>query len=207
MKCLLKKVLGILILVTFFFSACKKEAIEDPKEKLRKYPGVNLKVDRPGGKESYFITTITNGDTLNGTYPGWCLDTDKHLLSDTLYTVKVVAPDDEILSLFIECPENIDLMTYIINAGYVGQPAYSGGEFTYGDVQLAIWSLIDDNQSHVGLDDWDQDRVNEIIDEALQYGEGYVPIMGGVTPIVFIPYWENDLYTAQISIIEFPLGD
>jgi len=197
----------MLILVTVLFSGCKKDPIEEPKDKLKEYPGVNMMIDRPGDKESYFITTITNGDTLNGIYPGWCLDTDKHLLSDTLYTVKVVAPDDEILSLFIECPENIDLMTYIINAGYVGKPAYSGGEFTYGDVQLAIWLLIDDKQSYVGLDDWNQNRVNEIIDEALQYGEGYVPEAGGITPIVFIPFRENTLYTAQISVIEFPLED
>ena len=58
--------------------------------------------------------------------------------------------------------------------------AGSLGNYTYGDVQRAIWALIDDNLSHTnGLGDYNQTRVNQIVAAAIANGEGYVPPCNG----------------------------
>ena len=40
---------------------------------------------------------------------------------------------------------NFDLVNWIINQDYVGKPAGAARHYTYGDVQRAIWELIEEN--------------------------------------------------------------
>ena len=152
------------------------------------------------GSDSYFNTTVS-GD-LNGTFDGFCIDTSRNISTGPVYNSNVISSyDPNFPEGLIDYPENLDLINYIINQDY---PAHG---YTYGDVQRAIWTIIDDKVSHSGLGEWSQDRADEIIAEAEANGEGYVPDCdGGVVAIVLQPVTPNGKTTAQVTIIEVPMA-
>ena len=85
---------------------------------------------------------------LTGVYEGWCIDTDRLISDNTNYTAKVYSSYEPLPAGLVEHPENLDLVNWIINQNYVGKPAGGSlGNYTYGDVQLAIWTLIEDQVS------------------------------------------------------------
>lgn len=170
---------------------------------------VNVKVKYPvSGGIAYFPEVTISSDTfIDGAYPGWCIDTDHTIGQNTLYTANVYSsyetlPSGIIGTGFIEKPENLDLINYILNQKYVGKTSPGGfGTYTYGDVQRAIWQLIDDQQSTSGLGSWNQDRVNEILDAASTYGEGYTPGCNDIVAIIMVPYSGNTLQQIIIAQI------
>jgi hypothetical protein len=108
-------------------------------------------------------------------------------------------------------PQNLDLAGWIINQEYVGKPSQAGGDFTMGDVQNAIWLLVDDSLS-VDQGPSDPARVQEIINAALLNGESYKPACGDRDIVVLVPVAAGcDLNTtstdlvSQVIIIEVPV--
>ena len=137
-------------------------------------PQGDIKVQHPGG-DSYFNTTVLNAGELNGLYDGWCIDTDNNISVGEQYSCKFYSSYDLPYGL-VEYPDNMDLVNWIINQGYVGQPSPAcEGDYTYGDQQRAFWDLIEDNQSTSGLGEWSQCRVDEILNAAYANGEGFEP--------------------------------
>jgi hypothetical protein len=130
------------------------------------------------GAPSYFpAVTVYGGTSLDGTYTGWCIDTDLFMPRLTPLCNAVVY--SELPAGLIEYPENFDLVTWILNQDYVGKASTCNGTYTYGDIQRAIWALIDNVNSVTPiLRAWDQCRVDEILAAAEANGEGYVPGCG-----------------------------
>lgn len=166
--------------------------------------------------ESYWQVTFNDGAELAGeTYPGWCVDTSRTIggthpmllipsFIEDGYGGVMLNPE---LAIWIDTPENMDLVNWVINQGYVGTESPGEyGVYTFGDVQRAIWALIDDNpNSTAGLGGWNADRVNEILDAAWAFGEGFVPTCGHVVAVVMV----DDSGTYQTTIFQvtfFELG-
>ena len=139
---------------------------------------------------AYFDVTVTDA-MLTGDYLGWCVDTDRQIDATFSYPADVWSSYDPLLPAgLIEYPENLDLVNWILNQDYVKNPSLCNGNYTYGDVQRAIWELVDDEQSEGGLGDWEQCRVDEILNDALMFGEGFIPECGDLVGVILVPVEE-----------------
>jgi len=155
----------------------------------------------PGHPDSYLHVAVTNGDWLNGEYGGWCIDADLGL-SVKEFDADVYCSYEDLPEGLVEYPENMDLVNWILNNVAVGQSSTCDGNYTFGDIQYAIWSLVDDNLPPElnSLGPWEQCRADEIIADAQANGEGYEPGCGDVFGVIFDP---NGDY--QPSIIPVPM--
>jgi hypothetical protein len=193
---------------------------------------LTFSVVNPGnnfGNPSYFDVKIKNvsgtSNVFEGlTFDGYCIDTDLGIAKNRDYIAKVYSSYDLngltsaglIGGTFIEKPENLDLVNWIINQGFVGKTSGVGTTFTFGDIQRAIWSLIDNKQATIGLGAWEQARVDQILELATQ-GEGFVPSYNyttyfgeqviGKMATILVPDNNNDgLPDRQIIIAEVELS-
>lgn len=165
------------------------------------------------GGSSYWQIQFNNGDGLSGnTYPGWCVDTD-HTIGGTRNDMLVIPTyivdeyGDVILNPaifpYIENPETIDQVNWIVNQGFVGSPSDCDGNYTQGDVQRAIWTLVEDENSTSGLGSWKQCRVDEILAGASTNGEGFVPGCGDVVAVLLVDDSAGHQYTIfQVTFFE-----
>jgi hypothetical protein len=156
-----------------------------------------------GGAPSYFDIAVSGGTTLDGTYDGYCVDLDGGYVDGIANVYSSYEPLPT--GVRIEYPENLDLVNWIINQGFVGQPSQGcDGNYTYGDVQWAIWQLVEDDQPNntSSLGDWSECRAQEILAAAYANGEGYVPGCGEVMGIILImeEYWWNQPILIWIDV-------
>lgn len=151
---------------------------------------VTMSVQYPySGGPSYFPQTTVTGDPLTGTYEGWCVDTDHVIYQNINYTANVYSSYETLPEGLIEYPENLDLVNWIINQGYVGMPSPGcDGNYTYGDIQRAIWVLLEDDPSTSGLGAWSQCRVDEILANAYANGEGFSPGCDDYVAVILQPF-------------------
>lgn len=165
---------------------------------------VSMVVTWPGGTDSYFDTTITGDGVLNGTWEGYCVDTDRVIYPGATYLADVYSSYDPNFALLglVEYPENMDLVNWIMNADYEGTVAGDGGLYTFGDVQRAYWTLIEDALSTSGLGTWSQAHVDEILADAAAMGEGFVPGCGDEVAVLLVPIDAYGTTTAQITIAQ-----
>jgi hypothetical protein len=169
---------------------------------------VTMALAHPGttyGDPSYFDVTITGGTSLDGIYDNYCIDTDQFITPGDTYTANVYSSYEDLPEGLVEFPENLDLVNWIINQDYVGQSSSCGGDYTYGDVQRAIWALIEDTQSNSGLGPWSQCRVDEILDDASSNGEGFEPECGDVVAVILAPIDDSQFPIAQVTFAEVEL--
>jgi len=195
---------------------------------------VNMQVQYPyAGGPAYFQTTLTNAGELNGVYNGWCVDTN-HTIAQSLYCARLVSSYDlsTIAGILnpdgtpsIAHPENFDIVNWIMNQNYVYSPCYDNlppdangngygeylGDYTYGDVQRAIWHFIASAQSSSGLGSWSQLRVDEIIAEANAAGDGFVPACGDQVAVILQPVnctnpggTYQQVTIAQVTVVDVP---
>ena len=150
---------------------------------------VTMSVQYPyEGAPAYFNTIVTDGGALNGSYEGWCVDTDHVIYQNTPYTANVFSSYESLPAGLVEFPQNFDLVNWIINQDFVDKSAAPlAGNYTYGDVQRAIWELIDDTASTSGLGTWSQAHVNQIKALAQANGEGFMPTCGDMVAVVLQP--------------------
>ncbi|MHB8134720.1 MAG: prealbumin-like fold domain-containing protein [Anaerolineaceae bacterium] len=166
---------------------------------------VTMSVQYPvnGGPAYFPLTTVTNGGLLNGDYEGWCADIDHVIYQGTPYTANVYSSYETLPAGLIEKAYNLDLVNWILNQDFVGKPAGGSlGTFTYGDVQRAIWELIEDNfaETDSGLGTWNQARVNVIKSQAIAIGEGFAPTCGDFVAVILQPVGGQQLVTiAQVT--------
>ena len=177
-------------------------------------PGkVCFNVVNPGityGGPSYFDATLLlpQGEKK---FDCWCVQADVQIVYGPIYTAEVLTPAQAAAQGLVQYPANFDLVAYIVNQDYPGKPSPSGGVYTFGDVQMAIWTLIDDSTS-IDLGPWDPIRVAEIVAAAMANGEGFVPTCGQRNIVVLKPVAEgcqpDTTQTApitQVLIIEIPV--
>jgi len=179
---------------------------------------VQMSVTYPDANDlSYFQLTVPSSD-LAGTYLSWCIDTDNVIYENTLYNAAVYSSYD-IEALQAHAPPildevafygNLPKVNYIINQDYVGTTACGGGTYTYGDVQRAIWELIENAPfSTSGLGTWTQAHVDCIKENANtdQTNNGpFVPGCGDSVAVIFAPDTVNQVILAQVVFGELDIA-
>ena len=161
---------------------------------------VSMKVKYPyAGAPSYFETTVSGGSVLDGVYDGYCIDTNHTIGNNTLYTANVYSSYEVLPAGTVDHPENLDLVNWIINNVVVGDLAGDGLAYTYGDVQKAIWELVEDKASNSGLRTWSWAHVNEIIALAEASGDGFEPGCGDEVAVILVPVNGQQITIAQIT--------
>jgi hypothetical protein len=146
-----------------------------------------------GGSEPSYFDVAIDGVV----YDGWCVDTDHTIDYNTVYSALVYRIDDPNLpDAALDwggADGNLDLVTWIINQHFTTQTSVCTGStaapYTYGDIQLAIWTLIEgpDGLSTAGLGAYEQCRVDEIVARAQSEGEGFVPGCNDYMAVILVP--------------------
>ena len=152
---------------------------------------------------AYFDVAVTDA-LLTGDYDGWCVDTDRFIEAPFDYPAEVWSSYEMLPDGLIEFPENLDLVNWILNQQIVGTPSMCDGDYTYGDVQRAIWALVDDEQATGGLGPWDECRAAEIVALAIANGEGFTPDCGDLVGVILLPGIECGSRDFQFIIIGVP---
>lgn len=152
-------------------------------------------------QSSYFKIDVLDESILKGSYKGWCADWDRAIDDNTPFSYKWYnSYSDKIPAGLIAKPENLDEMNWVINRDFVGRDAGNDlGVYTAGDVQLAIWTLIDDNFDSSTVGPYSQARVDRIVDLAHQYGNNFYPTCKQEIAIILDPG------TPQSTIIEIKI--
>lgn len=148
--------------------------------------------------KSYFTVNVTDDGPLNGTFPGWCADWNTHIEDGVQYNATFWSSLAAVPTDVVDHPENLDLVNWIINQNFVGNT------YTLGDVQLAIWSLIDDEFDASTVGPYSQARVDTIVGLAKKNGEGYDPGCRKLVGIILIPSDPTDGHHTQNTIILVP---
>ncbi len=149
---------------------------------------------------SYWTVSLSSAGDLNGTYQDWCIDTGHSSSTGQNYTVNVYATTGTIPAGLVPTPGNFSEVNWVLNQSYVGQTGPSGNAITYGDVQLAIWSLLGVPTSSSGVGTTNQTDVNYIENQAGSHGT-FVPGFGQEVAVILQPVTSN-----QITICVVPTG-
>ncbi len=174
---------------------------------------VQVTVTAKPGIDSYFTISI-NDTSLAGTgIPAWCADLDKSLGVEGPLSFKVFSSYETLPGNNFRFPQNFDLVNWVLNQDFIGTTSPSGGVYTFGHIQEAIWFLVDrygcSGNGCASLTDpvgqWDNSndllKAREIEQAAKDNGEGFVPQCGELFGIVLIPFDENNEVTKQSLII------
>lgn len=172
----------------------------------------NLPVDivhQHPSEYSYFKTTVFGNDVLTGQFKGWCIDFDTGIYPGTDYQSYIYSSDSPEAASLVEYPENFDLVNYLVNQNWPGKISPSNGTYTYGDVQRAIWTLLDDDVGTSGLGIWSEKRVAYILADAKANGENFEPTCGDeialvVNPVAIKTQELGNIAQATILVIPFP---
>jgi hypothetical protein len=155
----------------------------------------------PNKTTAYLTTTVSGDGVLNGIYEGWCVDLENQADLDESLNAKVVCSYDTAAEDYVEHPENLDSVNWMLNRDFRGETG-PHGIYTWKDVQVAIWRLLED-PVYSGSDPtgWNVDRVGEITALALAIGDGFTPGSGDLCVIILVPMNGEREITSQISII------
>ena len=162
------------------------------------------------GGPAYFpaINVDAGDDPLTGAYTGWCVSTSIRIKRGVLYNANVFSSYDPMLPAgLVDFPGNLEKINWILNQNFVGKPTscnLSLPTYTYGSVQRAIWTLIDDVNSTLSLGPYSKCQVAEILAGANQYGLYYEPDCNEFVGVLLQPFTPQGL-PAQPVIIPVPL--
>lgn len=157
------------------------------------------------GGQSYFSISVQDSGLLNGTYPGWCVDWATRIEDNTIYNAKFYSSYAESLPAgIVDKPEHLDEANWLINQHMVGESSPGGyGIYTAGDVQLALWTLLDDSFQTDTVGPFDQRRVDELVNASLSEGNDFVPTCKQVVAIILEPTLPDGT-NRQTTITEVP---
>ena len=145
-----------------------------------------------GGPNHYFpIVEITDDGVFDGTYNGWCAQSEFQISEGVVYGAVLEIPTHP----------NINKVNWILNQGFVGQEV-NGAVITYLHVQWAMWDLISTLTRSL-YNEADLAIVDYIIELAEDYEEAYGPFEPGCGD-VFALILRID--GKQDVIIEFPFN-
>lgn len=183
------KSIGFTFLLAFITLAVNVTGVVYATDADLNLPSTIVRIEVSDGTESYFITKLMDVpegyDVSNGTYLGWCIDTRVEMArSPATHPVKLYSslnPPGDLAN------ESWDMVNYILN--------HKRGNAT--DIQQAIWYFINLDTAYTPTSKvaW------EIINDALENGEGYVPSYGEKIAVICYPQYVLPS-EVQVSIIE-----
>ncbi|WP_408096574.1 hypothetical protein ACJVC5_16170 [Peredibacter sp. HCB2-198] len=156
------------------------------------------------GATSYFSISVQDDGLLKGTYPGWCVDWATRIEDNTVYNAKFYSSLSEHLPAgVVDKPEHLDEANWLLNQHMVGESSPGGyGIYTSGDMQLALWTLLDDHFQSDTVGPFDQRRVDELVAAALEE-DGFVPSCKQIVGVILDPSLPNG-ENGQTTITEVP---
>jgi hypothetical protein len=163
---------------------------------------VNIAQVSDSSRDCYFVTVISGAGDLDGEYDGWCIDTHRHLPDDRHYVANMLCSYGTLPDGMIGHPENLDLANWLMNQNLIGIEAPGGlGVYTKFDLQMALWTLLDEPLSTSDFPFSDPARVAAMVASAQANGEGFKPGVGGFCIVIIDPVDENGVTNYQVSII------
>ena len=161
---------------------------------------VDVCVTEKGVSPSYFDIEIAEGNSLSGAYEAWCADQDASLDNGQCFTADVYSSYETLPDGQFENPQNFGAVNWLMNQGFIGMDAGNGlGAYTFGDIQIAIWYLVDDSVCQLCqfTGPYNDDRIDMLVNMALANND-FVPGCGDDIVILFVP--TNGLQTVFITI-------
>ena len=167
------------------------------------------------GVPSYLDMWLYDGANLFGVFDGWCVDVGRNL-ENPPFDVATLCSYDLGASMVVDKPAYLGAVNWLLNRVekglIIGQPAPEPcvGSYTYGDVQRAIWGLLDFSQSSNGLngpENWSDCRANKLVEMASAHN-GFVPGCDELVGVLLVPYGLDDQgklgIVGQVTIIMVP---
>jgi hypothetical protein len=184
------------------------ELVERLNNQIKNFSEQSWSVRHPGeGGSSYFSVDGLLFDSVES-YLAWCIDTDRTINPGTTYEGTAYSSYDLDLIHRLGLVENtsaLPMVNWILNQGFVGTDAPGTlGTFTYGDVQAAIWDLIDNSRGN-GLGSISNDRIDYIKAQAALHPD-FTPSKDGVVGVILVTKNQDDKIAAQIIIAEVPVA-
>lgn len=167
---------------------------------------VDVCVTAKGVPNHYFNIDIAPENSLSGSYGAWCADQDARLDNGHCFTADVYSSYEALPEGKFEHPENFGAVNWLMNQGFIGTEASPElGNYTFGDIQIAIWRLVDDS---VCVDceftgPYNNDRIDMLVAMALM-NKAFVPSCGEDVVILLVP--TDDSQSIFITI-PAPCGD
>jgi hypothetical protein len=145
------------------------------------------------GSPSYLDAQVTDptGVLTNSALDVWCVDIGRWISKGPSYDMTVYSSYEVLPAGTVDKPWNLDLINWVINNIIIGQHLYAAdgvtdlGIITAGDIQRAIWFLIDDTPDWNPAWPYSDDRVDRIVALAHANGEGFTPLCGQKVAILF----------------------
>lgn len=155
---------------------------------------------------SYFNVSVSDNGLLKGKYAGWCADWNTRIEDNTVYNTRFYSSLSETIpGDVVDHPEYLDEVNWLINQKFVGKASPSGlGVYTIGDVQLAIWTLVDDEFDASSVGAYSQARVDELVARAKIDGANYMPNCRQLVGIILVPSHPQSGSKSQNTIILVP---
>lgn len=150
--------------------------------------------------DSYFNITIGPENDLTGDYDAWCVDQDTSLNDQECFTGDVYSSYETLPDGKFENPQNFGAVNWLINQGFIGTEATPAlGNYTFGDIQMAIWNLVDDSvcSECLFIGPYDNDRIDMLVALALE-NTSFVPACGDEIVIIIVP--QDDKQSIFITI-------
>ncbi|WJJ95535.1 hypothetical protein [Algibacter luteus] len=160
----------------------------------------NVTVTSKPGVDSYFTIDILDSSLAGTGIAAWCVDQDLSLYDGDSAEFSVYSSYETLPAGEFEYPENFDLINWVINQNFVGQASASGGNYTFGHVQYAMWLLVDDSVcvecsalAAPGEASWTSNAAvnvamaQEIADAAIANGQDFVPGCGQKVGVILNP--------------------
>lgn len=184
---------------------------------------VSIRTTENPGDNAYFGFEILDSDLAGTDLEGWCIDVDGYLEVEGPYDFNVYSSYEDISGLedakgnpIVENGDKFDEVNWIMNQDFIGKVSPISGEtYTYGMIQWAIWQLLDDQNCRNCYfltgdvkDGWKQNSealeavAMEIVDAALENGDGFVPGCGEQVALIFVAKNLNSSRQVIQSIIQ-----
>jgi hypothetical protein len=155
---------------------------------------------------SYFQVSISDEGTLSGSWPGWCAHWATLIDEDIMYNAKFYSSYAQNLPVdLVDRTENLDEMNWVLNQRFIGRSSSTGhGVYTSGDVQVAIWTLLDNFFETSTVSNFSLQRVDEIVAMAIKDGKGFYPSCKQVVGMLLAPTIPTTGQRGQTTVIEVP---
>ena len=133
----------------------------------------------PGSQGAYFDITIAGGTSIDGLSPAWCADVKKPLdPGQGPFDADVYCTYEDFEYAGIN-KDNLDLVNWLINQSVIGTDAGNDTTYNFGDVQWAIWWLLNGAGCNTcaGLGDKAEleRKGQQLADLAAANGDGFEP--------------------------------
>ncbi|RNI11992.1 SdrD B-like domain-containing protein, partial [Methanohalophilus portucalensis] len=159
----------------------------------------------PGSNGNYFdiqLSDVPAGyDISNGTWTGWCTDSEVFITPETSYDSNVYCSENSSMPPYANDDEQWDKVNYVINRyreGAYDSQLSSTSKADWKEVQAAIWNLTDTDPEYKGFFTTESQY---IINDANVNGTGFCPGDNDIAIVVIDPF-ETSEERKQLLFIE-----